>query len=60
MNAGFCQKKRAARMKNVQMGAKIKREKEGRRTEASAQARGKMNSTDLSNIRMNEVNETEE
>lgn len=43
-------------MKNVQIGAKIKREKERRQTEASAQGRDKMHSTDLSNIRMNKVN----
>lgn len=44
-------------MKNVQMGAKIKREKERRREEASAQARDQMYGTGLSDIRMEEADE---
>jgi hypothetical protein len=44
-------------MKNVQNGAKLKREKERKHMEASAQERDKMYSTDLSDFRMKEVNE---
>lgn len=51
--AVFRQKKRAARMKRMQMGAKVKGEEERRHKQASAQARDRIHSTGLSDtIRM--------
>lgn len=43
-------------MKNVQMIAKIRREKERRLQEALAETRDRMYGTGLSNIMMNEAN----